>query len=266
MAESRVIEAYLTELRYSVDKLPDADNIVAEAADHLYSALERLTTQGVATADAEAQVLARFGSASLVSRLFAEEAKRGGAVSTTLTRRAGLVAMATVPMLVLGQVGNEVVPASRGQIHGVFVAMIGFGLVAFAVGLWGLRRRHGGLGRLGRVAFWWFIASPVLALPGGYGAFFVLGMEWLLIMSLIGVGMIRARVLPTPAVALFTMSPLGSLAAAAAMTAAGADASYWFPILVAPVAFGFAWLGWAMSREPALDVRASEHDGPMAMA
>ena len=266
MAESRVIEAYLTELRYSIDKLPDADDVVDEAADHLYTALERLTAQGVATADAEAQVLARFGSPSLVSSVFAEESKRGGAVSTTATRRAGFAAMATLPLLVIGQVGNELVPASRGPIHGVFLVMIALALLSFAVGLWGLRKRHGGLGRLGRVAFWWFVASPVLALPGGYGALAVLLIEWLLIMSLLGVGMIRARVLPTPAVALFTMSPLASLAAALALTAAGVDASYWLPVLAAPVVVGYVWLGWAMSREPALDVRPSEQNGPLAMA
>lgn len=266
MAESRMIEAYLTELRYSVDKLADAEDIVEEAADHLYTALDRLMAGGVAAADAEAQVLARFGSASLVASVFAEEAKRGGAVSTTLTRRAGIAAMATVPLLLFGGIGNELVPASRGPIHGVFVTMVVAGFATFAVGLWGLRRRHGGLGTIGRVAFWCFLVSPVLALPAGYGALLALVIEWLLIMSLLGVGMIRARVLPVPAVALFTMSPLVAVAIAGGTTLAGVDAAKFSMVLLAPVAIGFTWLGWAMSREPALDVRPSDQPGPLAMA
>ena len=264
MAESRVIDAYLTELRYSLDKLDDADDIVDEAADHLYLALDRLVSHGVAVADAEAQALARFGSASLIAKVFAEEAKRGGAVSTTLTKRAGVAAMATVPLLAVGQAGN--VLTSRGAVHAGFLVMMAAGFAALAVGLWGIRRRHGGLGKLGRVAFWWFVISPALAAPGMYAAPMILAVEWLLIMSLLGVGMIRARVLPTPAVVLFTMSPLVAIAVVVAMSAAGLDAGPWFLTLLAPVAAGYLWLGWAMSREPALDTRPGEHAGPMAMA
>ncbi|HVM08871.1 MAG TPA: hypothetical protein VM345_10425 [Acidimicrobiales bacterium] len=266
MAESRMIEAYLTELRRSVDKLADADDIVDEAADHLYTAFDRLIASGLAAGDAEAHVVARFGSASLVAKVFAEEAKRGGAVSTTLTRRAGMTAMATVPLFIIGGIGNELVPAGRGPVHAAFVTMIVAGFAAFAVGLWGLRRRHGGLGRVGRVAFWWFVLSPGLALPAGYGALVVLVAEWLLIMSLLGVGMIRARVLPAAAVGLFTMSPVVALAIAGGATIAGIDAAEYFMVLLAPVALGFTWLGWAMSREPALDVRPGNQRGPIAMA
>lgn len=89
MAEPRLIEAYLTELRYSVAKLDDADEIIEEVADHLYTALERLTKEGLDMANAESQALGQFGSASLVSQVFNEEAKRGGAISTSLTRRSG---------------------------------------------------------------------------------------------------------------------------------------------------------------------------------
>lgn len=266
MAESRMIDAYLAELRYSVDKLENAKDIVDEAADHLYTAFDRLLADGVAAADAETLALTRFGSAPLVASVFAEEAKRGGAVSTTLTKRAGIAAMAAVPMLLLGGIGNAQIPASRGPVHGVFVAMIVAGFAAFAVGMWGLRRRHGGLGRVGRVAFWWFMAAPLLSLAGGYGALLFLIVQWLLIMSLIGVGMIRARVLPVPAVVLFTMSPLVALAIAGGTTLAGIDAAEFSMILLVPVAIGFIWLGWAMSREPALDMRPSDQRGPLAMA
>lgn len=264
MAESRVIDAYLTELRYSIDKLDDADEIVDEAADHLYTALDRLLADGVRTADAEAQVLARFGSATLVAKVFAEEAKRGGAVSTTLTKRAGVAAIATVPLLVVGQAGNVI--TSHGVVHGAFLVMMAAGFAAFAVGLWGIRRRHGGLGTLGRVAFWWFVASPVIATPGMYAAPLILVMEWLLIMSLLGVGMLRAGLLPRAPLWLFTVWPPMAIAVVLGMSAVDLDAGPWFLTLLAPVAVAYAWVGWAMSREPALDVRASEQRGPMALA
>ena len=263
MAESRVIDAYLTELRYSIDALEDADDIVDEAADHLYSAFERLVESGTAVAHAEQQVLARFGSATLVAKVFAEEAKRGAAVSTTLTRRAGIAAMTSVALLSVGEAGNEII--ARGALHGVAVGLILAGVAGFAVGLWGIRRRHGGLGRVGRVAFWWFVVSPVLAAPGGWVAHYILAAEWLLIMSLLGVGMIRARVLPIPAVVLFTMSPLATIVIVLGMSVAGINLGNWFLAFLAPVAVGYAWLGRAMWREPALDLRPSER-GPMAVA
>jgi hypothetical protein len=266
VAEPGVIEAYLTELRFSLGRFDEAeaDDIVAEAEDHLRTAVERLVATGVPTGDAEMQVLARFGSAQLLATVFAEEAKRGSAVSTTHTRRAGVAAMAAVPLLAVGQAGN--VLTSRGAVHGAFLLVLTAGVAALVSGLWGLRRRHGGLGTIGRVAFWWFVASPVLAVPAVNGAALALAIEWLLIMTLLGVGMLRARVLPAPAVVLFTMSPLVALGVVGGLTAASLDAGSWFLTLLAPVAVGFAWLGWAMSREPALDVRPSEQAGPVALA
>jgi len=264
VAQSRVIEAYLTELRYSVAKLADADDIVDEAADHLYTAVQRLTEEGIPMADAEAQVLGRFGSAALVARVFAEEAKRGAAVSTSLTRRAGVAAMASVGLVAVGQAGNDL--TSRGVIHGAFLVFMAAGFAAFATGLWGIRRRHGGLGAVGRVAFWWFLAAPFIAAPFLYASPLVLAIEWLLIMSLLGVGMLRARVLPPPAVMLFTMSPLFALGVVTVMLLAGLDAGPWFLSLLAPVALGYGWLGWAMSREPALDVRSASSRGPLTTA
>jgi hypothetical protein len=266
MAEPGMIGAYLTELRYSVDELADADDIVDEAADHLCTAVERLVASGMARTDAEAQVLARFGSAPLVANVFSEEAKRGGAVSTTLTKRAGIAAMATVPLIAVGQAGNVLVPADRGPVHGVFLVLMTAGFAALAVGLWGLRRRHGGLGKLGRVAFWWFILAPVLSIPALYAAPIALAIQWLLIMSILGVGMLRAHVLPSAAVVMFTMSPVFAIGVVSVMLLIGLDAGPWFLALFTPVAIGFVWLGWAMSREPALDVRPSDQRGPLAVA
>ena len=252
MAQPRLIDAYLTELGYSVAKLPDADDIVAESADHLLASVAALIRDGMVRTDAEAEALARYGSAALVSRVFVEEAKRGSAVSTSLTRRAGIAAIAAVVLIAVGQTGNEL--TTDGVVHASFLVMMTTGFLAFAVALWGLRRRHGGLGTLGRFAFWWFVAAPFLAAPAVYFAPLVLAAELLLIVSVLGLGMIRARVLPVPAVALFALSPLFMLVVIGGFIAAGVDAGPWFLSLLGPVAVGFAWLGWTMWHEPALDL------------
>jgi hypothetical protein len=255
MAESRLIDAYLTELRSSVSDLDDADEIVDEAADHLACAVEA----GLAPEE----VLTRFGSAQLVARVFAEEAKRGAAVSTTLTRRAGVSAVVSVALITVGEAGNEIV--ARGALHGLAVATILAGFVAFFVGLWGIRRRHGGLGRIGQIAFWWFIISPLLAAPAMYGAGGVLAVEWLLIMSLVGVGVLRAAILPRSAVVLFTMSPLVAVAIALGMSVAGVNHTNWSYALAAPAGVGYALLGRALSREPALDAFAGGSSSDTAL-
>jgi len=265
VAGPSVIEGYLTELRYSLANLPQADEIVDEAADHLFTSAAAAIAGGVEPTVAEAQVVARFGSASLVARVFAEEFKRGSAVSTSSTRRAGVAAMVSVVLLVVGQAGNHL--TSRGLVHAAFLALVTAGFPALGVGLWGLRRRHGGLGTAGRIAFWWFVLSPVLAAPFLYAAPLVLAGEWLLIMSLLGIAMLRARVLPAPAVALFTMSPGLALVVILGMSAAHLDAGPWFLTLLAPVALGFVWLGWAMWQEPALDnIEKTANAGPLRVA
>jgi len=149
MADDGLIAAYLRELGYSVARLPDADDIVAEAEDHLYETAERLVGDGRSRAEAEATAVARFGSAELVARTCVTEAKRGAAVPTTRTRTAGLAALLTPVLLVVGQYLNVNIPSDRGPVHGIGVALLVGTIPAFLYGLWGLRARHGGLGRLG---------------------------------------------------------------------------------------------------------------------
>lgn len=264
MAEPGLIEAYLNELRFSLAKLADRDDLVDEVADHLYTARERLVRKGVAMAEAESQALGQFGSAALVSKVYAEEEKRGGAVSTTTTRRAGLAALAAAPLVAIGQAGNELVP--RGFVHGVALVTLTAGIAAFVYALWGLRRRHGGLGRLGQVTFWWFVASPFIAAPFLWGAPFALAVQWLFISGLLGSAMLSARILPRPAVAMFTVWPVAMPFVVLAMSAAGYDIGAWFLTFFAPIAVGLMWLGWSMWNEPALDVGDRSGRLPMAPA
>ena len=60
MADDGLIAAYLRELRFSVARLADADDIVAEAEDHLLEVVERLTASGHDASEAESEAIARF--------------------------------------------------------------------------------------------------------------------------------------------------------------------------------------------------------------
>ena len=124
MADDGLIAAYLRELDFSVARLADADDIVAEAEDHLREAAERPRRRRHAAAEAEAEAVARFGSAELVARVCAIEAKRGAAVPTTRTRQAGLAAILTPVLLVVGQYLNLNVPVEEGNAHGIGVALL----------------------------------------------------------------------------------------------------------------------------------------------
>jgi len=254
MAQSGLIDSYLAELRASVSRLPDADvdDLVAEAADHLWTAAEHMVAAtGCPPAEAEAAAVARFGAAALVAKLHVEEAKRGGAVSTNTSRRAGIAAMAAPVLFAVGQAGN--VTVERGAGHGLAVGLMLVAVAGFAFGLWGLRARHGGLGVWGRAAFWLFLASPFLALPFGWGAAVALLIVQLLVVALLGVGMLQARVLPPVPVVMFSLSAPATVAMAAVLTALGVDAARYTPAGVLVCLLGYMWLGWAMWREPALD-------------
>lgn len=267
MAESGLIAAYVSELRYSVGRLADVDDIVAEAEDHLLASIDAAVARGASRVEAEAQALARFGSAPLVARVFNEEAKRGGAVSTRITRQAGFAAMLVPLLVVIGQTGLAI---DNAAVHGVAVAVavlvVAFASFAFAV--WGMRKRHGGLGRWGRMAFWLFIASPFIAAPVTWQAGAAFLAVQLVVVTLLGIGMIRARILPVVAVGSFTLAPAVTLLTAIAIssTVKGDTDPYVFAAGAMVMALGLARVGLVMWREPALDVRSSSGTGPFATA
>jgi hypothetical protein len=263
VAESGLIAAYLAELRFSAARLPDVDDIVDEAEDHLMTALEAAVARGQARPDAEVEVLARFGSAALVARVFVEEAKRGGAVSTTLTRRAGLAAMLAPPTMVAGIVVADI-GASEQPLSGIGVGLALAAVAGFAYGLFGLRRRHGGLGALGRVAFWLAIVAFPVCLPFGYAGLVVLAVEVGVVVILYGVAMLRAGILPKVRVALFAFSWPAWAPLAWAITAAGDDANKYAIAPAAVTLAAFMALGLAMWREPALDAPSRTRAGPLA--
>lgn len=267
MAQPGLIAAYLSELRYSAARLGDIDDIVAEVEDHLRCGVEAAVARGLSQSDAVTEALARFGSAPLVANTFIEEDKRGGAVSTQFTRRAGLAAMFAPLLVVVGELLNENV--DRGGLHGLGLFLVFVGFVGFAAALWGVRTRHGGLGGWGRAAFWLFVAAPFLSAPFSWAAGFA-WIGWLLVVvTLMGIGMIRARILPVGATWLFALAPVVSLLTVVVtnVVADNPDDYNWYPIIgMAIFAVALAWIGWAMWQEPALDVRNRAGTGPLATA
>jgi hypothetical protein len=265
MAEPGLIAAYLKELRASTARLEDADDVAAEVEGHLVDAVDAAVARGLSRADAEREALARFGSASLVGRVFLEEAKRGGAVSTTLTRRAGLASMLAPPLMIAGAVTANA-GHSEQPLSGIGVALSLTAVAAFVYGLIGLRARHGGLGWLGRVAFWLAIVAFPSCLPFGYAGFLVLAVELGLVVVLYGIAMLRAGILPRWPVALFAFTWPAWAPVALVITEAGGDANQYVPIPGLVTLAAFMALGLTMWREPALDARSGSISGPFATA
>jgi hypothetical protein len=258
MADDGLIAAYLRELRFSVARLADAEDIVAEAEDHLLEVVAELTASGRSAREAESEAIARFGSAALVSRTCITQAKQGVSVPTTRTRYAGLAAVIAPVLVLAGQWGNAA--TDRGSLHGLAVTMLTLSFPAFVFGLWGLRARHGGLGQLGRAALVLvLVAPPVSLVTAGWGAPFVFIPMVAIAQVVFAVEMLRASVLPVTPLALFAAgggAALAEMVAAAAVTTAGGDAGHVSYLLALPLALtaaGFAWLGWHLWHEPAAD-------------
>jgi hypothetical protein len=253
-ADHRLVQAYLVELRHSLAGIhtDDAEEIIAEVEDHLWEAAARY---------GELEALARFGTPNLVAATFHSEARKGAAVPTTFTKRAGLIAALSPLFLALGAWANEL--TDRGFAHGVAVLFEVMAFPAVILGILGLRARHGGLGLLGRIGFWAFAAGPVFSIWIPWAGIVITGGLWAFAFTLLGTAMLRAGVLPRPAIVLFGFSAAGSVLVAAFVTMAGRDfGDGWFVPLVLQFA-GFTWLGWAMWRE---EVLATPGTGPWASA
>jgi hypothetical protein len=265
VAGDDLIAAYLRELRFTVARLPDADDIVAEAEDHLLEAVERMD-DGRPRHELEAEALARFGSAQLVARICIVESKRGAAVPTTKTRYAGLALFAAPILAVVGEIGNETTTQPKTWVHGFMVFLLAMSLPALFFGLYGLRRRNGGLGRVGLVALILAFVSPVVSLAAGWGAHVALAGILSFAVCVLAVEMIRARILPVVPLALLVIGATGFLALALLAFSVDAVGDLFIElcaIATAPLVVALMWLGWFMWHEPAVDRVGT---GPLATA
>lgn len=245
MAEHRLIDAYLTDLQRRLRRLDDADDLVAEAADHLLTTMERLVLTGVPPAEAERTALDRYGSARRVARAFRDEAAWQGAMATWATRQSG-------------RLGVVSAVAFAGFFAGNALPVFGLcGVVAMVTGmcaLLGVRARHWRLGLWGRLAWRTYLAGIVvgdrlataLHLPGLDNV--IAGVA----IGLAGVGLLRARILPAGAVVLAVFAPLTRALASTAGPRGLVNVAAVSGIL------GLGWIGWFMANEPLL---ADEPDG-----
>ena len=161
MASYHLIDTYLATLRNQLRWRGDTDEIDVELRDHLYSAAERLVNDGIAQDDAQNEVLARFGDPATVALSFASAGKRGLAVPTNFTQTAGTIAMIASLgwLLVLGAWGlSWIIEEQSGQWEGwsqaafsvATISLIG-SVLATALLVAALDRRHGGLGVIGQI-------------------------------------------------------------------------------------------------------------------
>jgi hypothetical protein len=258
VAGDDLIGAYLRELRASVAHLRDADDMVAEAEDHLRETAERLR-DGRTEAEAAAEAIARFGSATYVARVCTTEAKRGAAVPTRRTCFAGLALFLAPVLLVGGTIGNY--STGKTWVHGLLVFISALSLPAFIVGLWGLRRRHGGLGRVGLIAFFVaLVAAPV-------SMFFYFGLALFpallaLVILVFAIEMLRARILPVAPLVLLGIVPVLGFVLLVILAAMEAEL-YVLGLAMVPTFAALMWLGWYQWREPAVDRSGV---GPLATA
>ena len=251
MAGDDLIAAYLRELRVSVAHLRDADDMVAEAEDHLRETAERLR-DGRTDAEAAAEAIARFGSAPYVAKVCTVESKRGAAVPTLRTRVAGLSLFLAPVLLIGGTIGNY--STGKTFVHGVWVFLSALSLPALLFGLWGLRKRHGGLGRAGLIAFVAAVVAWPVAMPFAYFGLVVFPVLLGLAVLVFAVEMLRARILPVMPLVLLAASPVLVLALLPVSRVVMND-WYLLGAALAPVVVALMWLGWVMWREPAVDRR-----------
>ncbi len=186
MAGYDLIDDYLAALRRRLTWRIDVDDVIAEAEDHLVSAVERAIDDGATHERAQHQVLARFGDSTTVAAAFAATSTGGLAMPTKFTKMAGLAAMVAAALWVIAAsawVLDEVLDRSGSAgdalVYVAFASLVG-AAVATAVLVVGLNRRHGGLGPLGAIGLalvglgtlatllFWFVM--------GWGVLFALGM------------------------------------------------------------------------------------------
>lgn len=186
MAKRDLIDDYLWELRHRIRWRSDADEVIAEMEDHLRTAVEDLERGGVLEADAQSDVLDRFGEPALVAREVATTPSGTIAAPTESTRTAGAAAMVSASAWVglLALWSATAIMSERGKDWEttetvLFIAGVGclFAAIGTSVMAWlGLRNRLGGLGTVGLLG----AVICALALPAALIPWFTFGWQGLL--------------------------------------------------------------------------------------
>jgi hypothetical protein len=94
MSGHALVENYLAALGQQIAWRSDSEMVVAEVADHLHTATDRLVATGVQPLEAQQRVLDAFGDPDVVAVAFATTPHGGIAVPTSFTRTAGALGVA----------------------------------------------------------------------------------------------------------------------------------------------------------------------------
>ncbi len=183
---------------------------------------------------------------------------------TTKTRYAGLALLAAPILALVGGIGNET--TGKTWWHGFLVFLLTMSVPALFFGLWGLRKRNGGLGRLGLAALILAFVAPVLSFAAAYGAAVAFAGLLAIAVCVLAVEMIRAQILPVVPLVLLVISSIAVFVVAGLALLTNSSTSTWVAltaIAAAPLIVGLLWLGWFMWREPAVDRVGA---GPFATA
>ena len=185
MADHPLIEDYLARLAGEVAARADADDVVAEARDHLYAAVGDRVAAGDRERDATRFALDRFGDPALVARSLRRP--RHPAVPTTTSRSAGTAALlgaaAWIALAMLWWLTHLLDEGSWGtgaQVTFMFATTVLMASVVLtALALHGLQQRHGGKGLLGVMT----LVACGLALVASFVSWFLPGWASLLALA-----------------------------------------------------------------------------------
>jgi hypothetical protein len=173
-----LIDAYLAELGRTLRGQPDADDLVAELADHLCESVDRAVARGSDATVAQQVAIARLGQPALVARALVSARARRLAQPSGFTVAAGrLGAAAAALWVILGVaefVASEVVlDFPDGPVRQLIFAIGMAAILATALLILGISVRSGGRRDLPTLSV---AMCGILALVAGAG------MQWFFIL------------------------------------------------------------------------------------
>jgi hypothetical protein len=175
MARLDLIDTYLATLAERIRWRSDLEDVMAEAEDHLYTTVERLTALGSSVEAAQMTALHRFGRPDLIATAYARTSHGGLAMPTRFTHSGGTLALASAVLWSVtlaawwlagaaGMAPSDPELTAAYLIYGVGAAtLLGAG-VTLVVSMLAIDQRHGGLGALGKIGLAVIGVSVVLSL------------------------------------------------------------------------------------------------------
>ncbi len=189
MAGHELIDDYLADVARRLRWRPDADAVVDELRDHLYSAVERRTAAGVPSIAAQKETLTNFGQPGDITMDFATTGTKGLAVPTSFSVAAGRMG----PLIAAGwllvaafMTASDFADRASGTWEGTPQQLWIAGAIALLISavlstvvVIALVERHGGLGVVGHLG----IGLAALGAAAAFVGWFFAGWG-----SLIGLG------------------------------------------------------------------------------